>query len=233
MSSKAVKNLELVISNFIRNNYENKYDKQPVPMALKYLMTKFSLQIIPSTILTIQQDLKFYELLKTKLSNIKTFKLLFTASNHNYSAKQFHSFCDNQGPTLSIFLIDGNIFGGYTSKSWKSGKDVDVECVYDEDAFLFLIKSEQEQIQSKCPSIFSVDKDEEASSCCVHHDGYDESGINFGDDIWVWIDDNNNCTVTQQPEAYDYKGLEGYIFWNPSNGDSSRKVLEYEVFKIC
>ncbi len=45
---------------------------------------------------------------------------LYKASKDGYSASKFHSLCDNKGPTLSIVKSrDGNIFGGYNSKSWE------------------------------------------------------------------------------------------------------------------
>ena len=46
-------------------------------------------------------------------------KLLYRASENEYSAKSFHKYCDNKGPTLVIIKnSEGCIFGGYTTKSW-------------------------------------------------------------------------------------------------------------------
>ena len=51
-------------------------------------------------------------------------KLLYRASEHNYSAKSFHKCCNDKGPTLVIIKSSGGwIFGGYTTQSW-SGRGI-------------------------------------------------------------------------------------------------------------
>ena len=52
-------------------------------------------------------------------------KLIYRASEHRYSAKSFHKYCDNvKGPTLVIIKSsEGYIFGGYTTQSW-SGEGI-------------------------------------------------------------------------------------------------------------
>ena len=46
-------------------------------------------------------------------------KLLYRASEHGYTAKSFHEYCDDKGPTLIIIKSsEGWIFGGYTTQSW-------------------------------------------------------------------------------------------------------------------
>ena len=34
----------------------------------------------------------------------------------------FHSNCDDKGPTLTIVRVGQYVFGGYTSATWKQGK---------------------------------------------------------------------------------------------------------------
>ena len=54
-------------------------------------------------------------------------KLIYRASEHGYSAKTFHEYCDDKGPTLVVLKSDGGwIFGGYTTQSW-SGRN---KCEY-------------------------------------------------------------------------------------------------------
>ena len=50
-------------------------------------------------------------------------KLLYRTSEHEYSGKSFHRYCDYvQGPTLIIIKsTKGWIFGGYTTQSWSGG----------------------------------------------------------------------------------------------------------------
>ena len=52
-------------------------------------------------------------------------KLIYKASENEYSAKSFHKCCDNvKGPTLVIIKSsEGYIFGGYTTQSW-SGEGI-------------------------------------------------------------------------------------------------------------
>ncbi len=46
-------------------------------------------------------------------------KLLYRASEHRYTGKSFHDYCDDQGPTLIVIKSSkGWIFGGYTTQSW-------------------------------------------------------------------------------------------------------------------
>ena len=63
-------------------------------MVLKYLTIKFSNRIIGCKFLTIKEDLEFSKLSTTKLSPFDKFNLF-----------------------IITFMV-GNIFGGYTSKSW-------------------------------------------------------------------------------------------------------------------
>jgi protein sidekick len=45
--------------------------------------------------------------------------LLYRASEHGFSGKDFHSRCDNHAKTLTVVkTTSGNIFGGYTEQTW-------------------------------------------------------------------------------------------------------------------
>ena len=51
-------------------------------------------------------------------------KLIYRASEHGYTAKSFHEYCDDKGPTLIVIKSSGGwIFGGYTTQSW-SGNSI-------------------------------------------------------------------------------------------------------------
>ena len=53
------------------------------------------------------------------LGNDKKWKLIYRASKYNYTAKSFHKYCDDKGPTLVLIeSSEGWIFGGYTTQSW-------------------------------------------------------------------------------------------------------------------
>ncbi|KAK8802027.1 hypothetical protein WA158_006422 [Blastocystis sp. Blastoise] len=77
------------------------------------------------------------------LGTEKKWTLLFRASEHNYSASEFHKYCDNQGETVTLIKHIGknnkiNIFGGYTDQSWES--DSGDKLVSKE--FLFTLRNE-------------------------------------------------------------------------------------------
>ena len=69
----------------------------------------------------------------------------------------------------------GNIFGGYTSKSWTSQSLI--RNVEDDKAFLFLIQSHNKKINDKCPMIFDI-REEWQEWAVMHHRKF---GPVFGD----------------------------------------------------
>ena len=45
--------------------------------------------------------------------------MLYRGSTHGWDPADFHKYCDNKGPTLSIIRVDNRwICAGYTSVSW-------------------------------------------------------------------------------------------------------------------
>ena len=53
-------------------------------------------------------------------------KLIYRASEHDFSSKSFHKCCDNQKPTIVLVQSTNHcIFGGYTTQSW-SGNGMDL-----------------------------------------------------------------------------------------------------------
>jgi hypothetical protein len=68
----------------------------------------------------------------------KSFKLLYTIDGSKFDAREFHSKCDGQGPTLTLLYGEYNtLFGGYTSQDWSCDKR---RIKRDGDAFLFCKK---------------------------------------------------------------------------------------------
>jgi len=45
-------------------------------------------------------------------------KLLYRASRNGWAASNFHSCCDNKGPTVTVIKSGTYIFGGYTEQPW-------------------------------------------------------------------------------------------------------------------
>ena len=46
-------------------------------------------------------------------------KLLYRASRDGWAASNFHSCCDNKGPTVTVVKSGNCIFGGYTDQHWE------------------------------------------------------------------------------------------------------------------
>ena len=44
--------------------------------------------------------------------------LLYRASRNGWAASNFHSCCDNKGPTVTVVKSGNYIFGGYTEQHW-------------------------------------------------------------------------------------------------------------------
>ncbi len=62
--------------------------------------------------------------LREWLGNDYKWKLIYRASQNDYTVGSFHEYCDDKGPTLVIIKSDeGWIFGGYTTQLW-SGNSI-------------------------------------------------------------------------------------------------------------
>ena len=239
MASSEPSDLELVIFNFIRNHYEKKH-KQNVPMSLKDLIIQFSNRIIGCTFLSITQDFDFFKLLSTKLSSIRKFNHLYKASDHQYSAAKFHEFCDNKPNTIIIIRSNwGNIFGGYTSKSWISHSNW--QYVRDENAFLFLIQSDDESIQIKCPLLFEVKKNFSGHAICNSRD----YGPIFGGGNDIRIQDDCNKKLPERIDSFKENGscqgsfcidINNICGGNLTDGKNEKRfvfqVVDYSVFQL-
>ncbi len=52
---------------------------------------------------------------------VLSLELLYSGNKHGWSCEKFHELCDDKGATITIMKSKANkIFGGFTTKSWKS-----------------------------------------------------------------------------------------------------------------
>ncbi|KAK8799476.1 hypothetical protein WA158_006025 [Blastocystis sp. Blastoise] len=89
----------------------------------------------------------YINILNSWFGNKKPWKLSFRASEHKYKASEFHKYCDNKCPTVTIIKHIGhddkiNIFGGYTTQYWESRKEKEYK--YDSGSFLFTLSNEHD-----------------------------------------------------------------------------------------
>ena len=83
--------------------------------------------LLPNTHLVSQQ---YDDKLREWVGDYK-WKLLYRASEHDYSAKSFHEYCDDKKPTLIVIKSsEGWIFGGYTTRSWIVVHPDEDGCIY-------------------------------------------------------------------------------------------------------
>ena len=118
MSNRGANDTELIVWNLIRTEYENKFNVQHNPIALKYIIIQFTKRIIEcDQMLTIKEDLDFFRLISKKFSKeIRKFRNLYKASDHNYPHKAFHTLCDYKSSTITIIPSNHvNVFGGCTT----------------------------------------------------------------------------------------------------------------------
>ena len=58
---------------------------------------------------------------ETGFITVSSEKVLYRASRNGWFASNFHSCCDNKGPTVTLVKSGNYIFGGYTDQSWDGG----------------------------------------------------------------------------------------------------------------
>ena len=227
MSANKTRDIEMVVWNLVRNGSEAR-NNHHVPLALKYLLVQYSKRIIGCNLLSIKDDIKFFKLLSTMLGSIKRLKLLYRASDHRYSSTAFHALCDNKGPTITIIKSNwGNVFGGYTSKSWSSKPAFHA----DPEAFLFLIRSNDKAVQNKCPMIFNLKETEFRTA--VFHSYLCGPSFGLGHDISTKDNCNKRIDFGDCFEfESSYTNFESYEM----NGDISLcggKIQPLQTVKLC
>ena len=73
-------------------------------------------ELLPNTQLVNQQ----YDSYLREWTGDYKWRLIYRASEHEYTAESFHEYCDDKRPTLIVIKSTGGwIFGGYTTKSWE------------------------------------------------------------------------------------------------------------------
>ena len=96
------------------------YDKE-IRLKISRFFLKDSSDYLPKTLIV---NRIYDKKIRQWFGNDYQWRLLFRASEHEYSAKSFHDYCDNKGPTLIVIKSsEGWIFGGYTTQSW-SGRSI-------------------------------------------------------------------------------------------------------------
>lgn len=260
---------KVVTVNYIKTQYEKKFNTN-IPQAIIHLIFLFSTLIIPSVILSLKQDLDFCRKLRNAVKfNIKQFRLKYRASEHGFKACKFKEFCGkSMKPFANITIIKsnhGNIFGGFTTLSWNSGnliKSCNVQYLKDNEAFVYIISSHEEEIQKKCPIIFGI-RQNTTAICTSDESGpaYGLGDIHISDecnkqmDLAKYILENGDkqdvwtyCRKFEEPLSVNWSKLQNYYnqqypnITNLCGGNDKATfwgelcnvfdVIEYEVFEL-
>ncbi len=140
------------------------------------------------------------------------FKLLYKGTEDGDTYEFFHNKCDNKGPTISIIKsTDGQVFGGYTSKSWDKNQKTHVP---DPLSFLFNINNKKKYCVSNNKGIVV-----ESNSICIF-------GSNDFYELWISNSYLSQSSWCDNGKGYNFKNYE------LSGGKYSFKVQELEVYLV-
>ena len=107
--------LRSVIDRKLLNSF---FDDYPLYMNNKDVQDFFYPIYSPFLRDTILFGQEYDKKLREWLEGDYKWRLLYRASEHDYTAESFHDYCDDKGPTLIMIKSSGGwIFGGYTTQS--------------------------------------------------------------------------------------------------------------------
>ena len=138
------------------------------------------------------------------------FNLIYNLSYGN-TAKSFHNYCDNKGPTLTVvYATSGYYFGGYTTENW------DCSNAYKKDANAFIFSLNNKN--------YAKASNDNAIYCNSSY------GPTFGTGNDLYIADkcnenSNNCNYTNN--TYNF-GSNYYL----NGGSCNFQVSKLEVYQV-
>nr|XP_046471679.1 uncharacterized protein LOC124213925 isoform X1 [Neodiprion pinetum] len=188
----------------------------------KRLQPRVSLILFPGSQILSRDKIAFQRLLNQWYGIQKqTWRLIYRASNHGYSAASFHRHCDGIFPTYVLVMGGrGEICGGFSDVPW--GK-ITTKGYYvsSEKAFLFTLTNNQDVPPTKYDIV------KKPFAICYHP----EIGPIFGAGADLLI--ASNCNVNTEsysnlPHSYDGEHASSSILM----GDYHFTVLDYEVFTL-
>lgn len=151
------------------------------------------------------------------------FKLLWRATEHGKSAKEFHSRCDEKGSTITIIKSTiGRIFGGYTTLDWLSPPTsmYDAYLGNDPDAFIFSIDNKTK---------LTCNYQERVICCNINY------GPTFGDGFDIHVKDNLTCQ-SSSTIGYSYGKNEKITSYTHLTGNTASAQFtpeEVEVYSVA
>eukprot|EP01124_Arcella_intermedia_P012617 TRINITY_DN1897_c0_g2_i12.p1 TRINITY_DN1897_c0_g2~~TRINITY_DN1897_c0_g2_i12.p1 ORF type:complete len:333 (-),score=64.61 TRINITY_DN1897_c0_g2_i12:34-1032(-) len=160
----------------------------------------------------------FYQLIQSWLPSPRLWTLLYRASRDGYTASQFHSRCNNSGPTITIYKSSSYLFGGYNPNTWTSSNSYQ----NGGGSFIFTLVNPR----GNTPTVFRWKSS---------HGPFDHSSrhANFGGGHDIYVCDNPHANTSSYigfPCSYeDTLGFGQATFTGAYNGWC---VNEIEVFRV-
>ena len=263
MSHTEEYDVKLVMFHFIRIYFEKTF-KQDVPMAIKYIILLYSKRCIGCKLLSLSEDISLFALLNKRINDcvIKNFKLLYRASDNQFSACSFHRKCVGLDKWRQIVIIKSNhgtIFGGYISKDW-TREPCNRDFTDDECAFIYLVTSDKKQFDEQCPMYFPIkssrtaighdygcgpifgERDIYIADKCNEKGEYIIENLCYDDDVHYYSK-NYTCFKSYDADGQrivlcgGQENWDGYYDyeeeeWNPYGLDGAFDVIDYEVFQV-
>ncbi|XP_026830131.1 uncharacterized protein LOC105277752 [Ooceraea biroi] len=207
-------------SKFRRYRYAALPNKYSEICSDKRLQPRVSPFLFPGSQILSRDKVGFQRLLNQWYGVPKqSWRLVYRASTHGYSAASFHRHCDNICPTYVVVLgVRGEICGGFSDVPW--GKtNSKAQYISSEKTFLFTLTNNQDVPPTK----FDVVK--KSFAVCYHPD----VGPIFGAGADLLI--SSNCNVNKEsysnlPHSYEGDHASNHVLM----GDYHFSVIDYEVF---
>ncbi|XP_058953338.2 uncharacterized protein [Pocillopora verrucosa] len=174
-----------------------------------------------SAILSSEQRETLVDWLKdTRESLGDDYVLLYRASRNGWAASNFHSCCDNKGPTVTVIKSGNYIFGGYTEQPWQSSNTAPYKRA--PGSFLFSLVNASGLPPTKMPLIDGM----EGNAIYCHNNCGPVFGA--GHDLCVPnCPNSHNCSVNLGNTYQCPAGQNGNLFLT---GSQNFVVNEMEVF---
>jgi hypothetical protein len=146
-------------------------------------------------------------------------QLIYRETRDGFGRGNFLRLCADQGPTITLILADGYLFGGYTNRRWKNSRTE----IWNKDptAFLFTLTNPHRILPTKYPIKSSGENAIRSVLGC---------GPTFGRfDICIHLDSNkNNKSNCSFPRDYcDTTGMKKLTFTGTTNFTTS----EIEIYR--
>jgi hypothetical protein len=135
------------------------------------------------------------------------FSLLYSSDEHGMSNSEFHNRCDNQGPTITIFILNNGVwnvivFGVLLHNSWNS-KSNGIKYSWKNGCYLFVVKEDGASEYLICTNESDQGCYYDSPTCGPHFGGLPANlDENFCGKIKVGVYFKNRKEITGSDKCY-------------------------------